>query len=163
MLTYALVEFEGGVQLFQEAWFGSVLRYTDADGVTTAPPLGSSTVIDPSVARPAWAVDPPGANNGLSWSQPLSPEYFWIDVGPFFDRFGAKALTITSSTNTTVQGLITLILPRKYVDLKRADLPQMLGVLQQLGLVTSSEVTTVLNPVTTELERHIKGLPQPSA
>lgn len=60
MLTYALVEFDvGPVQLLQEAWHGQVLRYTDLDGNTVAPPDGGgSRVIDANVARPDWAVDP---------------------------------------------------------------------------------------------------------
>ena len=97
-----------------------------------------------------------------SWSDPaLSDQYFWLDVGPFFDRFGAKALAITSSTDPQVQGIITLILPRKYVHLKRADLPAMLDLLLSKGLITAGEKATVLTPRTTDYERHIKGLPQP--
>lgn len=98
----------------------------------------------------------------LSWSDPaLDSRYFWIDVGPFFDRFGAKALSITGSADVQVQGLVTLLLPRKYVDLKRADLPSMLDLLVSKGLITAAEKTAVLNPITTEYERHIKGLEQP--
>lgn len=97
-----------------------------------------------------------------SWSDTqLDQRYYWIDVGPFFDRFGAKALDITGSTDPQVQGLITLLLPRKYVDLKRQDLPSMLDLLVAKGLINSTDKANVLNPQTTEYERHIKDMPQP--
>lgn len=91
----------------------------------------------------------------------LPPSYHWIDVGPFFDRFGTKAISITGSTDPQVQGLVTLLLPRKYVDLKRADLPAMLDLLVSKGLITAGEKAVVLNPQTVDYERHIKGLEQP--
>lgn len=97
-----------------------------------------------------------------TWASPnLDERYHWIDVGPFFDRFGAKALAITSSADAQVQGLITILLPRKYVDLKRADLPAMLNILVGKSLITLAEKAVVLNPQTTTYERHIKDLPQP--
>lgn len=98
----------------------------------------------------------------VRWSDAnLDPRYFWIDPGPFFDRFGAKALAITSSTDPQAQGLVTLLLPRKYVDLKRADLPAMLDLLVAKGIITTPEKLAVLTPVTTDYERHIKGMEQP--
>ncbi len=121
---------------------------------------------DTAPVQPAWYVEPEPyvyePPPPLSWSDPnLSAEYFWIDVGPFFDRFGAKALAITSSTDPLIQGLVTLILPRKYIDLKRADLPSLVSILVGKGVITSDDMTTVLAQVTAEDERHIKGLPQP--
>lgn len=99
----------------------------------------------------------------LAWSDPdLDPRYFWVDKGPFFDRFGVKALGIVSSTDPVVQGLVTLILPRNYIDLKRADLPGMLDVLIAKGLINADDKAAVLSPQTTDYERHIKGLPQPA-
>lgn len=97
----------------------------------------------------------------LTWAN-APAQYWWIDVGPFFDRFGQKAIVITSSTDTVVAGLVTLIMPRKYVDLKREDLPQLLGILVTKGIITNAEMQAVLNTPTTDYERHIKGLPQPA-
>lgn len=98
-----------------------------------------------------------------SWSDAnLDKRYWWINVGPFFDRFGAKALGVVSSTDPVVQGIVTLTMPREYIDLKRADLSQMLDVLVSKGLITNAEKTAIIAPPTTEYERHIKGLPQPN-
>ncbi len=107
----------------------------------------------------AWLTDPVPPP---SWDE-APAEYWWIDKGPFFDRFGAKALTITSSQDSVVQGLLNLVMVRQYIDLKRADLPPMLGLLVQKGLLNVGEAAAVLSPPTTDYERHIKGLPQPSA
>lgn len=124
------------------------------------------TPTDTSPTQPEWYVEPapwmPPPPVVPRWDDPnLDPQYRWIDVGPFFDRFGAKALTITSSTDPVVQGLVTLILPRLYVDLTRSDLPQMVGLLALKGLIKPEDMAVVLNHVTTEQERHVKGLPQP--
>lgn len=98
----------------------------------------------------------------LSWSNPnLDATYFHIDVGPFFDRFGTKALAVTSSGDPEVRGLVTLILPRKFVDLKRPDLLTQLDLLVSKGLINAEDKSSILNPTTTDYERHIKGLPQP--
>lgn len=124
------------------------------------------TPTDTEPEQPAWYTPPPDPEPYvppvLTWDDPnLPPEYHWIDVGPFFDRFGAAALGITSSADAQVQGLITLILPRQYVDLKRADVEQMVGLLVLKGLITAGEMGAVLSPQTTEWERHVKGLQQP--
>lgn len=103
----------------------------------------------PVVSQPAWS------DTGLD------PRYWWVDVGPFFDRFGAKALAVTSSADAQVQGVVQLCMPRQYIDLKRADLPTMIDILVSKGLITAAEKTAILTTQTTDYERHIKGLPQP--
>jgi CRP-like cAMP-binding protein len=103
--------------------------------------------IDKPPSAPLWADAP--------------AQYWWINVGAFFDRFGTKALDITSSTDPQVQGAVMLIMPRMYVDLKRPDLSQILDLLVAKGLITAEEKTAIISPPTTDYERYIKGLPQP--
>lgn len=117
-------------------------------------------------AGPGWvwdgAVFSPPTSAAPSWSdQALDGRYWWIDVGPFFDRFGLKALGVVSSTDPVVQGVVTLCMPRQYIDLKRPDLPSMLDVLVSKSLITAAEKTAILTGHTNDYERHIKGLPQP--
>ena len=98
----------------------------------------------------------------LAWSSPdLDPRYWQIDVGPFFDRFGAKALAVAGSTDPQVQGLMMLVTPRQYVDLQRADLAGMLDLLISKALINRADKTAILTTPTTDYERHIKGLEQP--
>lgn len=108
-----------------------------------------------------WTPPPPPPEPApVTWEN-ANPQYWWIDVGPFLDRFGAKALAITSSADPEVRGLLNLITPRKYIDLKRADLPSLLGILIAKQYLTVEDVNAILTKRTTDYERHIKGLPQP--
>lgn len=131
------------------------------------PSIGGHWVLCGPSAGPGWIqveggfVDP-SAPPAVSWAdQGLDPRYHWIDVGSFFDRFGAKALSITSTTDPEVRGLVTLLLPRKYVDLKRSDLPELLGILVNKAILTESEMALILWPQTVDHERHVPGMPQP--
>lgn len=126
----------------------------------------SSTTVQP----PANAAHPLRFVNGawlLKEDQPPTwdtapAEYFQIDVGPFFDRFGGKAIVITSSEDSVVRGMLALVTPRKFIDLKREDLPVLVGILVTKGIITEAEMAAVLDPHTTDYERHLKGLPQPA-
>lgn len=108
---------------------------------------------------PTPAPDPEPAPE-LTWAN-APAEYWWIGRGAFFDRFGAKGIQITSNTDPVVQGMITLLMPRDYIDLKREDLIQSVAVLQAKGIITTAERETVLTTPTTDFERYVKGLPQP--
>lgn len=120
-------------------------------------------------AGPGWTwaggvfSNPDAAPPAPTWvDADLDPRYWWINVGPFFDRFGPKALAIVSSADDQVRGVVQLCMPRQYIDLKRADLPVMVGLLVLKGIITEAEKTAALTAPTTDYERHIKGLPQPA-
>lgn len=52
------------------------------------------------------------------------PVYEWyIDVGPFFDRFGTSKTAVLTSTDVGVQALVKDASVRHWIDLKRTDLP----------------------------------------
>ena len=125
-----------------------------ANSTNIAPP--ANAVYPNRFLSGAWVTEAPA----ITWAT-APAEYWWIDVGSFFDRFGSKALSITSSTDPEVAGLVTLVVPRKYVDLQRADLPDLLDVLVRKELITEAEKATVLATPTTESERYVTGLPQP--
>ncbi|GGY12846.1 hypothetical protein GJV26_00155 [Massilia dura] len=125
-----------------------------ANSTNLAPPAGAAQPLQ--FVNGAWVMATPA----LTWSA-APAEYWWIDVGSFFDRFGSKSLAITSSTDPEVAGLVMLVLPRKYIDLQRADLPTLLDVLVTKDIITEAEKTAVLTRPTTEQERYIVGLPQP--
>jgi hypothetical protein len=120
-------------------------------GVWSAPPPAPTSA-------PTEAPAPPPA---LTWDN-APAEYFQIDVGPFFDRFGQKALQVTSSTDPVVEGMVKFVTPRKFIDLKRPDLSSIIGILVTKGIITSEERDAVLVQRTTDYERHSKGLPQPA-
>ncbi|OIR02627.1 hypothetical protein GALL_153410 [mine drainage metagenome] len=64
------------------------------------------------------------------------PNAWWLYVGAFFDRFdtyGGQKLAILSSADLTVQAVVKDASVRKYIDLKRADLPGALDMLIAKG------------------------------
>lgn len=98
---------------------------------------------------------------------------WWIDVGPFYDRFGPDALAIAASDNGACKAVQTLTGVRKYVDLKDPRIGQMIDMLIAMnqpdaqtfapgsGPMTPAKKAAILDTPTTEYERHIKGLPDP--
>jgi len=65
-----------------------------------------------------------------------------LDVGAFFDRFGAVKMAILTSTDTTVKAIVTDAMSRKWIDLKRTDLAQALNSL--VGLLSAQGMTAAL-------------------
>lgn len=84
---------------------------------------------------------------------PANPTDWLIDVGPFFDRFGAAKMAILTSDNATVKALVQDLMVRKWIDLKRIDVSLGLDALIALGVpgVTADLKASVLTtPVTQE-------------
>jgi hypothetical protein len=112
---------------------------------------------------------------GVSWADTdLDPQYHWIDTGPWRDRFGIDWLAITSSSNELCKAAAQLWIDRKYINLKDARNAQVLDAMIATsqpaanvlfagsGPMTVDKKNAILNPVTTEYERHVKGMVQPS-
>lgn len=114
------------------------------------------------------------ATGSLTW-QEAPDNYFWIDLGPFQDRFGDDWPVISSSTDRECIAFMNAVVNnRKYINLKD---PRVAGAIDMLiasnqptawamfpasGPMNTAKKNVILNPVTTEYERHIKGLPQPT-
>lgn len=88
------------------------------------------------------------------------PEAWFIDIGPFFDRFGSQKLTVLSSTNSTVKAIIQDVQVRKWVDLKRPDVAQALDIIGSVIPAITPELRQgILNtPVTFEESRALRKL-----
>ena len=104
---------------------------------------------------------------------PPDPRQWWIDVGPFYDRFGADALAIAASDHGACKAVQIMTGVRQYVDLKDPRIGQMIDMLIAMaqpaaqpwapgsGPMTEAKKDAILNTPTTDYERHIKGLPDP--
>lgn len=155
----------------EQGWYAGPVP-VDTPSATPVPPPSASTTTTPGALRARWGrfrwhlqpyPEPPPPPAVPDWAdEALDARYHHIDVGPFMDRFGPAALAVTSSTDDQVRGLITLLLPRHYVDLQRPDVAQFVGLLVDKGLITQARADAVLSPITTDAERHVKGLPQPT-
>lgn len=107
--------------------------------------------------------EPPAADPGvppLTWAT-APAQYFWMDQGPFLDRFAEKRHAVLASADPDVRAVVMDLLFRQYIDIKRADVAQALDLLIAKGLITAAEKVTALQPLTSDYERHLKGLPQP--
>lgn len=90
---------------------------------------------------------------------PADPCEWLIDIGPFFDRFGANKMAILTSADVTVKAVIQDVQIRKWIDLQRTDVAAALDVLVAKGLITGTDKTTILTtPVTVEENRALRKL-----
>ena len=55
---------------------------------------------------------------------PVNPTAWLIDVGPFFDRFGAAKMAVLTSPDAGVKAILADTQVRRWVDLHRADVVQ---------------------------------------
>lgn len=56
---------------------------------------------------------------------PEAPVWEWyIDIGPFFDRFGAAKLPVLTSSDSAVQAIIKDTQVRKWLDLRLPEIAQ---------------------------------------
>ncbi len=78
-----------------------------------------------------------------------APAWEWlIDIGPFFDRFGAAKMAVLTSSDAGVQAIIKDTQIRKWLDLK---LPEIASALAYIG--------TKVPWVTPELQQSILNTP----
>lgn len=82
-----------------------------------------------------------------------APVWEWfIDLGPFYDRFGAAKMAVLTSTDPGVKAIIADLNIRKWVDLARPDVAQ---ALQYVGSVVPAvtpalQATILTTPISAE-------------
>ena len=81
-----------------------------------------------------------------------SPTEWLIDIGAFFDRFGAAKMAVLTSADTGVKAILADTQVRKWLDLKRADVVQSIGYIGTVvAAVTPALQTAILTtPVSPE-------------
>jgi len=87
----------------------------------------------------------------------IDPCLHLIDIGPFFDRFGAYKMAVLTSQDVVVKAIVQDVTVRKWVDLTRVDVAQALDLLISKSLLDAATKTAILtNPVTLEENRAIR-------
>ena len=78
---------------------------------------------------------------------PPAPAWEWlIDIGPFFDRFGAAKLAVLTSADPGVQAILKDVQIRKWLDLKLPELAQSVAYVgTKLPAVTAELQGAILN------------------
>ncbi len=101
---------------------------------------------------------------------PEDPRIWWIDEGPYKDRFGIDGIAMYASDHRLCRAMVGLIANRKYINLKdpkirnmmlmivQAQLPEADPMIPGSGPLTLAKVDAILNTPTNEYERHVKNL-----
>ena len=79
--------------------------------------------------------------------EPSAPVWQWyIDVGPFFDRFGSVKMQVLTSSDVGVQAILKDIQVRKWLDLKLSEVQQsLIYVASKVPEVTEELQDYILN------------------
>lgn len=82
----------------------------------------------------------------------VNPVEWLIDIGPFFDRFGAAKMAVLTSTDAGVKAILADTQVRKWIDLQRPDVAQSVAYIGTVvAAVTPALQTTILTtPVSPE-------------
>ena len=119
---------------------------------------GRSTELGPSNVPAERVVGQPWPNwTGEGWAmldyaEPPAPEApapspteWLIDIGPFFDRFGAAKMAVLTSADAGVKAILSDLQVRKWIDLQRADVGQGLAYVgSKVPAVTAALQTAIL-------------------
>lgn len=84
----------------------------------------------------------------LDPSQPAPPvadptEWF-IDLGPFYDRFGAAKMAVLTSTDAGVKAILMDTQIRKWIDLQRADVASSLAYIASVVPALTPAIQTAI-------------------
>ena len=79
--------------------------------------------------------------------EPTVPVWQWyIDIGPFFDRFGSAKMQVLTSSDPGVQAILKDIQVRKWIDLKISEVQQsLIYVASKVPEVTEELQDYILN------------------
>lgn len=121
------------------------------------------SAVDPDGINGAWVAcgdaGPGWAYDGITFTAPaptpqtpVDPCEWLIDIGPFFDRFGAAKMAVLTSADAGVSAILSDVQVRKWIDLQRADVANSLAYIgSKVPSVDATLQTAILTtPVTAE-------------
>lgn len=88
------------------------------------------------------------------------PCEWFIDLGPFYDRFGAAKMAVLTSADAGVKAIIGDTNIRKWIDLQRADVASGLGHIGSVvpELTPALQTAILTTPVTAEENMALRKL-----
>ena len=83
---------------------------------------------------------------------PANPTEWLIDIGPFFDRFGAAKMAVLTSPDAGVKAILADTQVRKWIDLQRPDVAQSVAYIGPVVAAVKPALQTAIltTPVTPE-------------
>jgi hypothetical protein len=84
---------------------------------------------------------------------PVMPYDWFIDIGPFFDRFGDVKMAILTSADPGIRAILADIQIRKWIDLARADVAQSMAYIGSIiPALTPAKQNVILNVIPSDEE-----------
>lgn len=118
--------------------------------------LNGDTVINTIVADAEFMAANYPAGNYREVIAPVAPSPVWewyIDIGPFYDRFGAAKMAVLTSTDAGLKAILSDLNIRKWVDLKRVDVAQALAYVGSVvPAVTPAMQASILTTPVSDIE-----------
>lgn len=75
---------------------------------------------------------------------PPDPTAWLIDVGPFFDRFGAAKMAVLTSADPGVKAILADTQVRKWIDLTRQDVAQSVAYIASVVPAITPELQSAI-------------------
>ena len=103
-------------------------------------------------AGPGWTFDGNAFAPPAPPTPPADPGAHLIDIGPFFDRFGAAKMAVLTSADAGVKAILSDVQVRKWIDLQRTDVATSLAYIgTKVPAVDATLQTAILStPVAPE-------------
>lgn len=114
----------------------------DADFVATLP--GEWVECTGKEWGVGWAYDGTIAHAPEPEPAPADPCQWLIDIGPFYDRFGAAKMAVLTSADAGVKAILQDVNIRKWVDLTRPDVAQSLAYVGSKVPTVTPELQTAI-------------------
>lgn len=90
----------------------------------------------------------------------VDPCEWFIDLGPFYDRFGAAKMSVLTSADAGVKAIVGDTNIRKWIDLERADVASGLAYIGSVvpELTPALQTAILTTPVTAEENMALRKL-----
>lgn len=90
----------------------------------------------------------------------VDPCEWLLDLGPFYDRFGAAKMPVLTSSDATVKAIIADCNVRKWIDLHNPDVANGLAYIGTVVAALTPAIQTAIltTPVTAEENRVLRRL-----
>lgn len=92
--------------------------------------------------------------------QPAVDTSSFIDLGPFYDRFGPTKMLVLTCTDAGVKAILSDVQIRAWIDLRRADVAEALTYIGSIVPELTPELQTAIIsvPVSSEENRALRRL-----
>lgn len=136
---------------------GLVTAVSELAGEINAPDMIPIWGLDPALLGKAYAA---GEFTDAVPPVVIAPCEWLLDLGPFYDRFGAAKMPVLVSSDATVKAIIADCNIRKWIDLQNPDVASGLTYIGSVVAALTPAIQTAIltTPVTAEENRALRKL-----